>query len=216
MFKEFYYPHKKSVLIKDAITEVVKMLEKVERMFSASFDYLFFGKEYSRDLFKEDVDINAGERIVRRLVFEHLTINPKQDLIPSLLLISIIGDVERIGDYAKHLWELRDYISEFKCEKNLDTIMHIKDEIIPLFGMTKDAFYKSDEEKGKKVMEKHREIKKNVDNSMKSIFLDKEILPVEAAILSNTLIYLRRISAHLSNIASSVANPFDKIRADDE
>jgi len=213
MFRALFSAHKKSILIKDAILEVQTMLEKVEEMFKASFDYLFFGKEYSKDLFKEDIDINAGERIVRKLVFEHLTINPKQDLIPSLILISIIGDVERIGDYTKHLWGLRNFTGEFKYTMNLDPIIKIKDQIIPLFSMTGEAFYNSDEEEGKKVMKKHRLLKKETDKIMEKIMLSKDMSPLEAGVLSNTLIYLRRTSAHLSNIASSVANPFDKMRA---
>jgi len=216
MFRDIICPHKKSTLIKNAIEEVKSMIEKVESMFIASFDHLFFGKEYSKDLFKEDIDINAGERIVRRLVFEHLTYNPKQDLIPSLILISIVGDVERIGDYTKHIWGLRNYSGDYNYKTNLENLIRIKDNIIPLFSLAKDAFYNSDEEKGSTVLNKHREVKRMTDEVMNSILLSKNIPPLEAGILSNTVLFLRRISAHLSNIASSVANPFDKMRADDE
>ena len=152
MFRDIIYPQKKSTLIKNAIEEVKNMMEKVESMFNASFDYLFFGKEYSKDLFKEDIDINTGERIVRRLVFEHLTYNPKQDLIPSLILISIIGDVERIGDYTKHIWGLRNFSGDHEFKTNMEKLVQIKDSIIPQFSLAKDAFYNSDEQKGSIVL----------------------------------------------------------------
>jgi phosphate uptake regulator len=58
------------------------------------------------DIAEKDETINVGERMVRRMVAQHLTINPEQDLPSSLVLISIVHDVERIGDYTKGLIEL--------------------------------------------------------------------------------------------------------------
>ena len=100
MFKDLL--GQKRTLVHDAIDEVVTMLERAESMFG-----LVCGKLLEDgvdvDIGQSDADINMGERMVRRMVFQHLMVNPHQDLPASLSLISIVHDVERIGDYAKNI-----------------------------------------------------------------------------------------------------------------
>ena len=55
---------------------------------------------------EKDKEVNSYERDVRRMVFNHLAVQGTADLPSGLALISIIIDIERLGDYAKNMVEL--------------------------------------------------------------------------------------------------------------
>ena len=73
---------------------------------------IFFEKDHrktERDLiYERDGEVNELERTIRRQVVTHLAVpGSDADLPYSLLLISLVKDVERLGDYAKNLAEAR-------------------------------------------------------------------------------------------------------------
>ena len=188
------------------------MLERAQHMFGASCGTLLScdNADMDVDVDREDRDINAGERLVRRMIFQHLTINPEQDLPTSLALVSIVHDVERLGDYAKNLTELNRWSD--LCAGDTDCsrmCREIHEMIAPLFGQVIEAFRKSDTEVARQVMRRHVEIKERTDVFVESVmhYPDSK----EAVIYSLASRFLRRTSAHLSNVASSLVNPLDRI-----
>ena len=61
------------------------------------------------DLYEHDVQLNRIERTIRKQVVAHLSMPGNRLDVPyALLLTSLVKDVERIGDYAKHLSEIVD------------------------------------------------------------------------------------------------------------
>lgn len=212
MFKEIIDTQKRTSLLYDALQEGLKMMEEGERMFAASCASLVSGEPPQLDIARSDRDINAGERLVRRMIFQHLTLNPKQDLPASLALITVIYDMERIGDYAKSLLELRAAGMVLGEEGAADTegFCALRDMIQPLFAKTCTAFVESDAALAREVMAIHEQVKTRVDELTAS---------ASAAIQAGAMTplfplaarFLRRVSAHLSNVASSVVNPLDQI-----
>ncbi|MCH8936264.1 MAG: PhoU domain-containing protein, partial [Gemmatimonadetes bacterium] len=74
---------------------------------------IFFSKPASPEertqIYKQDVKVNKLERKIRKQVIAHLSIAGNSADVPySLLLMSLVKDVERIGDYAKNLAETLD------------------------------------------------------------------------------------------------------------
>ena len=53
-----------------------------------------------------DKKINEFERDVRRKVMTHLAIGGKEDIGSGLVLVSVVIDIERIGDYTKNIYDL--------------------------------------------------------------------------------------------------------------
>ena len=51
---------------------------------------------YSMDLDDMDDVVDEGERMVRRTILEHLSVNPRQDLVASLILVSTVQDADTI------------------------------------------------------------------------------------------------------------------------
>ncbi|MDP6038779.1 MAG: hypothetical protein QGG64_09530, partial [Candidatus Latescibacteria bacterium] len=180
-------------------------------MFASSSNTFLTGETPDIDLSKADKDINLGERLVRRLVIEHLTLNPQQDLPASLALISIIHDVERIGDYTKSLEELSNLRPPIMPNGSYaDMCRDIQADITPLFEMTLVALRESDVDTAKTVMQNHRAIKKQTDDLLQTAMKDENIQK-DTLFYSVGSRFLRRISAHLSNIASSIPNAFDQL-----
>ena len=142
MFKDLL--GQKRTLVHDAIDEVVTMLERAESMFG-----LVCGKLLENgvdvDIGQSDADINMGERMVRRMVFQHLMVNPHQDLPASLSLISIVHDVERIGDYAKSLVELSRWSTKNSSSALATLCSELHQMVEPEFGATLTALRDSDE-----------------------------------------------------------------------
>lgn len=211
MFKEIIDTDKRTSLLYDALQEALKMMEEGERMFVASCDSLVSGDPPQLDVARSDRDINAGDRLVRRMIFQHLTLNPQQDLPASLALITVIYDMERIGDYAKSLLELRGSGMVLQ-EGGADTegFCSLRAMIQPLFNQTCRAFMDSDDGLAREVMAVHEEVKKRVDEltaSASEAIQKGRMTPLFPLAVR----FLRRVSAHLSNVASSVVNPLDQI-----
>ena len=84
------------------------MLEKTHGMFRSSVQRLRTGEaaKVSLSVHEEDRIINEYQIEVRKKVLRYLAITGTVDLIPGLVLTSIIIDIERIGDYTKNITEL--------------------------------------------------------------------------------------------------------------
>ena len=207
MFKQIVETNKRTSLIVDAFEEVTHMVERAERMFDAACTAFMGDQERDVDISAEDRAINEGERMIRRLVTQHLTINPKQDLPASLALFSIVHDVERIGDYAKSLSELCQWQSH---SEGSDTAYQLHEKIAPLFAQLLQALRDEDVDAARQVMRTHEEVKIASDTFVTGAFQD-EASNRHTVVQVMAVRFLRRISAHLSNVASSVVNPLDRI-----
>jgi phosphate uptake regulator len=80
--------------------------------------------------------------------------------------------------------------------------------IQPMVAQTLEAFRESDADLSREVMSRHREVKARTDDLVETAMKDPES-GREATYYCIGARNLRRISAHLSNIVSGIANPFD-------
>lgn len=212
MFKEILGRKKRRTLVHDAIDEVLDMLTRAERMFGVVCGgMLASGESGQVDVSQDDKEINIEERIVRRMIFEHLTLNPEDDLPASLALISIVHDVERIGDYCKGLMELHQWDDLCSGESRYAQMCgDLCEMIAPLFPQSLEAMRESDAELARQVMRRHEEIKIQTDQVLAASMGDAEVNR-ETLLYTLAARLLRRVSAHLSNVVSSVANPLDRL-----
>ena len=82
--------------------------------------------------------------------------------------------------------------------------------VLPFFDLTVRALRDSDAGAAREVMEKHLEVKERTDDIIVAAMEDKQISH-DAVLFTLTSRYLRRVSGHLSNVASSVVNPLDQL-----
>jgi phosphate uptake regulator len=129
-------------------------------------------------------------------------------------LISIIIDIERIGDYAKNMVELaiahpgKLHGGEFE-----DEIARIESALEDNFIQTKKCFEEGDADFALELLKKYAWVNEECDEILAAIVKEQDcnIKPGDAAALVLYSRWLKRINSHLRNITTSVVNPFDRI-----
>jgi len=198
--------------LKDALGLTNECLEKAETLTRSAMSALLDGKQPEIDIYAVDREINRGEMEVRRRVFEYQLLDSDADITPGLVLISTIIDIERIGDYAKNIYELSQrYPHPFDGNRHFDVIREVVEGVLELFPQTAKAFRTGDIPMAEAVMRTHSQYGRRLDALIDSVVEDESLSAREAVIAALASRYTKRISAHLSNLASSVVNPFDRI-----
>ncbi len=210
MFADVWKFWKKETLIDKAQEEVEKMLDIAKNMFKIAMGILLDMEKTESNIYKMDRGLNAIQMDVRRKILEHLSINPAMDITASLVLITIVIDIERLGDYSKNVIDLTPKINKKLTGTYFDEIRVLKNDLEPLFDETIKVIREMNKDAGKAEMQKCTEIATNCENFLKELSGDD--LTVHDAIFATLLLrYLKRIASHLKNVASSVVNPFTRL-----
>lgn len=215
MFERIFGPVTSSALIRGAFDDISRMLARSARMLDLSLAALLDNQELAADLNQMDDAVDEGERMVRRSVLEHLSFNPRQDLVPSLVLVSMVQDAERIGDFARGLAELLPLARTPREGPFRDRLRAAADELRPLFKLCEQGFLADDPEQAREVMHRYAALKNELTDYNRQV-AESDLTADMAVVYSAAARILRRIGAHLSNIATTVVNPYDRIRHGDE
>lgn len=211
MFRKFFQLWKKAGLLSVALEEVETMLLTAKTMFSFSLRVLMDKEKEREDIYKIDQELNKLQINVRRKILEHLSINPQEDVTSCLVLITIVIDIERIGDYSKNLIELSHKYPDRLKGEYIERIRGIEEEIEKLFDGTINAFKNADIELGKQIMKRHTQIAFLCEKILEDLIEDAKVSCRMAIACTLLARYLKRVSAHLKNIASGVVNPFHRL-----
>ncbi len=108
MFKQVFELFKSDSLYNQALEECHEMLDIDCEMFNESIKSLRESDtaDIPIDIYAMDRKINRFERDVRRKVMTHLAVSGREDLGSGLILVSVVIDIERIGDYTKNIYDL--------------------------------------------------------------------------------------------------------------
>ena len=215
MFERLFGTDTRSTLIDAAFEDVSSMLEHSEKMLEHALAAMLDNRPLEVDLDSMDDPVDEGERMVRRSVLEHLSINPHSDLVASLVLVSMVQDAERIGDFARGIGELVPLAKSPREGEYRDRLGKLAERLKPLFSLCKDGFREDDPEKSRQVMVEASAIKAALMEYTVRV-AESDLSADMAVVYSGSARILRRIGAHLSNIASSVVKPYDQIRHGDE
>lgn len=212
MFKRLFSWWQEDVLLKEALDESASAIDKASEMFSLAMEVVTDYPDEEANVYAMDRELNQTQVDIRKKVLEHLAINPNQDVTASLVLISIIIDIERVGDLAKNITELTQIARGKLTNPSYDTVVaEIREKIEASTVTTREAFADADPEKAKEVMSVYTWISNTCDAHLQTIAGDQD-LEVRTAVAYCLLFrYFKRISLHLRNIASSVVNPFHKL-----
>ena len=224
MFKNLLQFWKGKDFLSQVLDEFKDMLDDSQIMFVAVWRKLIDNQEepgLKERIYEIDGKINQLQKDIRKRVIEHLSIQPSVDVTTCLLLMSVVKDAERLGDYAKNLLEVSSLLNKpIDKAKYTELFNNIEGEISELFAQTKKAFIESDETEAAKTWNYQKEIKQRCDETIKK--LSQSSLSVnEAVSLTLAARYFKRIASHLTNIATSVILPltdldyFDEKRKED-
>jgi phosphate uptake regulator len=212
MFERLFSWWKEDIILKNALEDTTQALEKTLAMFSFAMDVLLEGTSGDQRIYEMDKEINALQIDIRKKVFEHLTINPQQDVTASLVLTTVVVDVERIGDFAKNIVELHQMCEgKLAHPKYLPEVVEIREKLEGSIRKTTEAFRDADSEKAKKMTDEYTLIAHKCDDTLEELACKEDLTVREAVVYGLLFRYLKRVSAHARNIASSVVNPFHRL-----
>lgn len=199
-------------LVRDALRHVEEMLKQGYEMFEAATAYLLDNEILDVDLKALDENVNRREQELRRLVLQHLTVDPNRELLFSLKLISIVHEAERIGDLAKSIAKTAALADRPRLADPVLPLRALRDRIRTMFEQARAGFVKGDEAVARALMREHEQIKDEVSRYLQALAANEALTPNEAVVYALGARLLSRVSSHLANIASTVAQPFDRIR----
>jgi phosphate transport system protein len=216
MFEKFKELFGSENLLDSAFDTTLKMMEYDSQMYDASRNTLRNSDtdELPFDFKEMDGKVNKYEREVRKNVLTHLSVAGMQNLVPGLMLVSIVIDVERIGDYTKNIAGLASLhpvrLNGGSHEESLASIEAAISQNFPSVIKVMSTY-----EKGlaREVMQREPEVARASDQIVNDMIIGKDVAgsPGESVSLALYSRYLKRINAHLTNIASAIVNPFPRI-----
>ena len=168
-------------------------------------------------IYKMDVKVNKLERKIRKQVISHLSLTSDRASVPySLLLMSLVKDVERIGDYAKNLSEARDYHPDtLPQDQIVGELGEIRREIESGFAEIDPVFEVSDHERAVELIGEGREILRRCDALVGRVARSQYDASTATCVVMGARFY-KRIGAHVLNVLSSVVMPLHKLDYYDE
>jgi Na+/phosphate symporter len=216
MFKKWLAIFKKNSLMDRAYLRSFKMMDITQSMYIEAKESLRQREdnEIDLELKKTDKEVNSYEREVRRMVMKHLAVTGTANLPQGFILVSIIIDIERIGDYAKNMVELAlDHPGKLNGGEFEDEITRIEEALEDNFNLTNKCFREGDENTALELLTKYIWVNDACDNVVQALVKqkDRNLKPGDSAALTLYTRWLKRINSHLRNITTSVVNPFDRI-----
>lgn len=217
-FKELIELWRSDNLLKQALGDSHVMLEHARAMFNESVRSLRDSDETETTLnvYDQDIQINIYQREVRKKVLKHLAITGGANIIPGLILTSIVIDIERLGDYTKNIMDLAiAHPHILTCNTYEEDINEIETATGELFDRVIPTVKDTDKEEAQKLIEGYWWILKKCDEILTRLIQETG---ADAACTTGNAVttalyarYLKRMSAHLLNICTSVVNPFEAI-----
>jgi len=218
VFNDLVNIWKKTDLLSEAWDESHEMILLSNKIFVKAIEGLRSGEKTTalKELKKRDKEINDFHRNVRRKVITHYAISGDTLNIESgLVLINLVVDIERIGDYTKNILDLAIYSSKpIISEEVSESLGLIEEVVLSRFSSTMSVLENRDAEKAQVLLNSYRKDLGKVSDSIVhnivsgSFEIKNNISPASVALYAR---YLKRIGAHLKNITSVVTNPFEMI-----
>lgn len=218
MWKELTNIWRANDLSKQAWDQSCEMLELSRNIFSQAIIYLreAHNIETLKELKKRDKEINEFQQEVRRKVLTHYSVqSEKVDIANGLILINMVVDIERIGDYCKNILDLAiNHPTQIISEEISEDLTAIENEVQLRFDKTLEAINKQDTNIAKDMKKGyHEQLTGKSDEIVNSVLSGKLDFgsPSKTAAVTLYARYLKRIGAHLKNITTTLINPFDSI-----
>ena len=218
IFREIVNLWKSEDLLSQAWDESYKMMMLSNEIFTQAIQYLREGenKDTIKALKKRDIEINIFQRDVRRKVVTHYAISQDIDDLPNgLVLLNMVVDVERVGDYTKNILDLAlNHPNIIKSEEFSEDLYHVEQEVISRFSKTLEAIHTQDADVAQKLLANYKTTLTSISDTIVNGCISGEIsLGDESKTVALALYarYLKRIGAHLKNITTVLVNPFDAV-----
>jgi phosphate uptake regulator len=198
--------------------KVQTMLRHDRHEFDLAMSALFgdmVAADVNDELRSTDRKVNQLEREVRRDLLVHASVSGAIDTPAVLVYMSVVKDIERVGDYAKNLVDLAIDGANFTKISNTEEWRGLAAEISAYISDAGAAFQARDNGRCRALLAQGDKLlhffDARVSLLVKGNWADDQ--PVPRALAHR---YLKRIVAHLMNMLSAVVMPLDRLDYFDE
>ena len=203
-------------LLEQAWQQSFEMLDITHEMFLEAIRVLRESDDsiIKREILEKDRTVNIYQQEVRRKVMTHCMVQGPNELPGGLVLVSIVIDIERIGDYTKNIVEIATmHPKKLKGGTFKAALKKVEHAVKDNFIRTKECVVSSDTEAALQLLNDYEWVNKECDQRTYDVIQekDKKISSGDAATLALYFRWLKRIHSHLRNITTSIVNPFDRI-----
>ena len=214
MWKQLLSIFKKDGLCEEAFNESLDMLRQCQGMFEDATASLWREGALVDDIYARDKAINRFERDVRRRIVTHLAVSSSPDINMALVLTAIVIDIERIGDYTKNIVELAiAQPGAFRGGELEHEVRAVEQIVRGMFAELVPTLESGDVDKARQILGDHQMVVGRVEEALGDLIAGRVLDGHSGAAVATALYmrYLKRVSAHLKNVSTSVVNPYYRI-----
>lgn len=202
----------------DAERTIRAMLDDGRHAFDVATSTLLAGGSVDvagPDLIATDRRINDAERSVRRELVVHGSVSGRADIPVMLVYMSIVKDIERIGDYAKNIYDLAAAGVDLSSAPDHGELTAIRDRVSLLIAEVAKVLAERDEERAWELSREGDAMLDDFDERVDRLIVAED--PARQAVPRALLFrHSKRIVAHLMNVLSAVIMPLDQLDYFDE
>ena len=194
-----------------------EMLDDGRHIFDAAANCLLAGTATSvvrDDIWATDIRINKNERKIRRRVLTHASLHGRAPIANDLVLMSLVKDAERIGDYGKNVFDLAA-MGRPVADDHHKQLLEMKEQVSHMLIRAKNIYRAEDEEAAREFIKEAGDFGSLCDERTKEM-VNRTDGDGTAAVTALSYRYFKRIVSHCMNIITSVVMPFDKTDFFDE
>lgn len=199
-------------------TRVQKMLELDRFEFDLAMSALL-GKVKAEDVNQRlrdaDQKVNRLEREIRRELVVHASVFGGIQSPAVLVYMSVVKDIERVGDYAKNLLDLASDGADFTSAPDQAEWEQLSEEVSELITVAGEAFQKRDATRSRELRTRGDQLLDLFDERVSDLIRQEDPGP-QAVPRALAHRYLKRVVAHLMNLLSAVIMPLDRLDFFDE
>jgi phosphate transport system protein len=166
---------------------------------------------------RQDTKVNKLQRKIRKRVVTHVSASGKTPDLPyCLLLMSLVKDVERIGDYAKELSVIPQFAApSFSDHEIVQELRLIRVGVEEMMADLRNVLSTYDNEQAVRMIRHGRGLIDRGDGLLRSLAVQPFDPATHTALVLGTQ-YYRRLCGHALNLLSSVVVPLHKLDYYDE
>lgn len=197
---------------------LLRMLQDDRHAFDAAASALIGGASHELvgpDLRATDRRVNDAEREIRRELVVHASVQSQPDLPAVLAYMSIVKDAERIGDYAKNIYDLAAEGVDFSEAPDRDELVGIRDRVSNLIGEVTTVLDARDVDRARELLSEGDRMQDAFDAAVSRLVTSDAPSHhgVPRALFQR---HCKRIVAHLMNMLSAIVMPLDQLDYFDE
>ena len=193
--------------------EFGQMLDAGRHTFDAASNAFLGGTDLEvirQDLFDTEKRINRAEQQIRREIVVHATVHGVAEFPPCLILMSIVKDAERVGDYAKNIFDLAELAPHPPAGEHKDRLVKLKDRISQAMATCREIFDAHAKDRAADLIREAQDTEDFCDEQVRQLIRGEGHVDLAAAYVL-AYRYFKRVVSHTRNVASSVIEPLDKL-----